>query len=90
MGLVLLVENAAYWLWVAQSAFFGIRDDPKPVLGVFSVLAALAPVAAAVAVWGATGRQPRHWVRRLCAAFAVSLPVAMVTIVIAAFMMGPI
>lgn len=86
---LLVVENAAYWLWVAHSAFLGIRDDPEPILGLFSVAAALAPVAVVGATWWATGRRPRGWVRRLCLAFGAGLPVVMMTIVIAAFMMGP-
>jgi hypothetical protein len=86
--LLVVIQTGAYWLWVAQSAFLGIRDDAEPTLGVFSVLVAVVPVAASVFVWFA-GRRDNWWVRRLCGALGAGVAMGFVTTLIAAFMMGP-
>lgn len=39
--------NAAFWVWVANSAFRGIRDTADPRLGVFSAIVTMLPVVGA-------------------------------------------
>lgn len=49
VALYLSVPVAVYFVWVATSAFLGIRDDPDVLLGIICVIAAVAPFAAGAA-----------------------------------------
>jgi hypothetical protein len=54
---VLAVPVSSYWLWVAESAFFGIREAAAPKLGVIAVVFAALPLGAAAASWVWCGRR---------------------------------
>lgn len=51
--------NAAFWLWVANSAFRGIREPVDVPLGVQSVAFALVPPAVGAVTW-LWHRRKRH------------------------------
>src|SRR5690606_30715433 len=61
---VLAVPVSSYWLWVAESAFLGIREAADPKLGVIAAIFATLPLGAGAASWVWCGRR-RSWSRVL-------------------------
>lgn len=70
--------NAAYWAWVASSAYFGIRDEQDIGLGLLSTALAVAPLLIGGLVVRHGRRQgmsrPRSWRRGSLAAFVAVIP----------------
>lgn len=87
---VLAVPVSSYWLWVAQSAFLGIRDAADPKLGVIAVTFAALPVVAGAVSWVWCGRR-NNWgcVSRGASALAVATVTSFVSTVAAALAMFP-
>lgn len=87
-ALYLAVPVAGYFLWVATSAFFGIRDEPDYILGVVSVTAAVAPFAAGAFTYRAN-RASRSRRRGLMRAAIACAGVAVICTLFAVILMGP-
>lgn len=87
---LLALPVSSYWLWVAESAFLGIREAADPKLGVISVAFAALPVVAGAASWFWCGRR-RNWSRVLRGASALSAATAasFVSAIAAAFATFP-
>ena len=88
VALYLSVPAAAYFVWVATSAFLGIRDDRNVLLGVVCVIAAAAPFVAGMAAYSSTVqlRSRRRGVMRGALACAA---VGVLSTFFAVLLMGP-
>lgn len=88
IALYLSVPAATYFVWVATSAFLGIRDDPDVLLGIICVIAAVAPFATGAAAYLVNGasRSRRRGVMRAALACAA---VGVLSTLFAVLLMGP-
>lgn len=84
------VPTSAYWLWVAESAFLGVREPADFRLGMTSVGMALVPVVAGATGWLLCGRQrDRRRVSRAASVLAVAAAASLVPAIAAAFARFP-
>ncbi|UDY36085.1 hypothetical protein [Dermatobacter hominis] len=81
---------SAYWLWVADSAFRGIREAADPSLVVVAVAMALLPLVGGVGSWFWCNRT-RSWSRvtRSAVSFCAVVATSVVTAFAAAFVQLP-
>lgn len=88
VALYLSVPAAAYFIWVATSAFLGIREDPDVLLGIICVIAAVAPFVAGAAAYLVNRASPsrRRGVMRGAVACAA---VGVLSTFFAVLLMGP-
>ena len=86
---VFAVPVSSYWLWVANSAFLGIREAADPKLGVIAVIFAGLPLGGAAAIWVWCGG--RSWSRVVRGALALTAATAasFVSAIAAAFATFP-
>jgi hypothetical protein len=78
VGAYVSIVNAGYWLWVAASAYLGIRDKQDVGLGLVATLLGLGPLTAA----GLVVRRSQHrglpnirsWRRGSLVALAAAFP----------------
>jgi len=86
----LLVANGAFWLWVADSAFRGIRAPAEPWLGVLSVFFAVVPAVGGALAFRYTRRiRPDDHVQWVAWAAAMAAMLAFVCLVVAILYSGP-
>jgi hypothetical protein len=88
VALYLSVPAAAYIVWVATSAFLGVRDDPGVLLGVICVIAAVAHFVAGAGAYlvNRASRSRRRGVMRGAVACAA---VGVLSTLFAVLLMGP-
>ena len=84
----LLAVNASYWLWVANSAFRGIREPADPGLGVLSLILAAGPAVAGVLVFKSR-RNRLGSIRAVTTAGGASLLATLTAMFVAVLLMGP-
>lgn len=88
-ALYLAFVNAAWWLWVGNSAFRGIRAPRDVGLGIQCVLFASGPFAAAGSVFWWTDRSSRSRRRRVVMACLAGTVITVVAFFYAALLEGP-
>jgi hypothetical protein len=88
VALCLSVPAAAYFVWVATSAFLGIREDRDVLLGVVCVIAAVSPFAAGAGAYlvNRASRSRRRGVMRAALACAAA---GVLSTLFAVLLMGP-
>ncbi|MGQ0434559.1 MAG: hypothetical protein ACT452_19400 [Microthrixaceae bacterium] len=88
-ALYLAIANAAWWVWVGNSAFRGIRAPRDIGLGIQCVLFAGGPFAAAGSVFWWTARSLRSRRRRAVMASLAGTGVTLVAFFYRALLEGP-
>jgi hypothetical protein len=88
-ALYLAIVNAAWWVWVGNSAFRGIRAPRDTSLGIQCVLFASGPFATAGSVFRCTAHSSRSRRRRVVMASLAGTGITVVAFFYAALLEGP-
>ncbi|HUQ38728.1 MAG TPA: hypothetical protein VM030_01115 [Acidimicrobiales bacterium] len=81
--------NAAWWLWVANSAFRGIRGPTDIGLGVQCVVMTVAPLAVAGGTYWWTQPSRRSRRRRLVMSALAGIGLTLIAVLYSALLAGP-
>ena len=88
LGAYLVLANGDWWIWVADSAWRGLRAPADPVLGLLATSAAIVPLVAGVVAYSVRRRSGRGPRRSFEFAFVTMVGVALVALAFAAPMMA--
>ena len=88
-GAYLAVINVGYWLWVANSAFRGLREPQDIPLGLLSVALAIGPIFAGVGTFAYRRRSGSLGLRCFISAAAAVVGASFLCMLFAALLMGP-